>query len=101
NVPAEMAGEQARIGVVAAARRRADDEADLPALVEVGHGVLRERRNGAQQRERNVGCAKARNAPCARDTFTDPRHPAALNAPKIRMDPRGHGATRLCPPYGS
>ena len=53
---AEMPRQQPRIGVVAAAGRRADDHRDLLALVELFDGVLRRRqRRGAQQAGQRAG----------------------------------------------
>src|SRR5439155_9903514 len=56
DVAAEFAREQPRISVVAAARRAADVEVDLPAAVELRDGILLAvRRVGKPERENGAG----------------------------------------------
>ena len=50
NVFAPMAGKQACIDIEAAARRRANDDCDLSAFVELSNGILGKRRATTQQR---------------------------------------------------
>ena len=55
DMPAEMAGEDAGVGVIAAAGAIADDQVEVLAAIEVGDRVLRASRLRQRQQDKNQG----------------------------------------------
>src|SRR5262249_28892654 len=90
NVPAEMPADRPRIGVIAGAGGRADDEAQLLAFVEISEGIRprgrRRRRQGGDRKE----CASepaswALHATSARALTRLPSNGSHRNAPEPRV----------------
>jgi hypothetical protein len=94
-----MAGEHARIDIVAAARPVADDELDGLALVEIGHLVGARRRSGVQTTNVQPSGATRALAPSAASSWSgahdddDGEHDAAEDDHALtssRRRDRGH-----------